>query len=612
MRLSRLGILAIGAALFLPVAGIACGTIDWAIVKHGPSTVKAGETITYTLDISEVNPNGAGIRPITADLIPAGLTFVGFSGHATSCSVTTTLPPYAVRGPAPSFNGKPMVYCEWANTIMSTRNVGLAVGGIQSVNLTFQVSPTIACGTEIDNVAMIHTGQTDTTYFGGDVNWNNNLSQHVKTTVVCDNTDVTISKSGPSAVVRGSIATYIIAVQNSANIAQNVVVTDPVPAGAVFVPTGSDPTCALQGANVVCPLGSMNPNTSRNVVIKFTVPLNAPCTETTIQNQAQVSTTSAETNTQNNVSNVITTSVTCAGSSSSSSLQSSSLASSSAPSSSSSSLASSSAQSSSAAPSSSSSSLASSSAQSSSLSSSLASSSAQTSSSSLSSSSFSSSSSATGCIRVIKETFSAYGQPIVPVPAFTFRLDDVRIVQNDGGGIAFFTGVTPGTHVVAEQQNAGWNLFSIAPNNGLVTVNAGSDCAVVNFRNQQIVVATSTTNPFIIQTSVPVNVVNNNNVNANANAVQNVNANPTVNVQSNPVAGSNAQFYAQAYLSDTRTTQYIALLPPTGVTTFTGALSGAQGLLAPIGNSGASGLITIIATAAVSVGGALGRKIFGA
>ncbi len=596
------------AAIMVPVAGLACGLIDWAIAKRGPATVHPGETITYTLDISEVNPNGAGIRPITADLIPAGLTYVGFSGNATSCVVTTALPSYATRGPAQIFNGKPMVYCEWMNTIMSTHNQGLAVGGIQSVNITFTVSPTIACGTEIDNVAMIHTGQVDSTRFGGDINWNNNLSQHVKTTVVCDTTDVSIIKSGPSTVVRGSTISYTVTVQNGNGIGHNVVVTDPVPTGAVFTPAGSDAACSLQGANVVCPLGSMSPNGTRNLILNFTVPSTAPCMTATILNQATVSTGSTDTNPQNNQSNVVATSVTCA-SSSSSSLQSSSVA----PSSSSSSPASSSSSSSSSAQSSSAPS-------SSSSSSSVTSSSAQSSSAVASSSSAqtsSSSSAPTGCIRVIKETFTPYGQALTPVPAFIFRLDDSRMIQNDGNGIAVFTGVTPGTHVVFEQQVAGWNLFSVAPGNGVVSVNAGGECAVVNFKNQQFLASNGSQNPFVIQASVPVNVVNNNNVNANANAVANVNANPSVNVQANPVAGSNVQqfgysFYAEAYRSDTKTIQYIALLPPTGVSSFTGALSGAQGLLAPYGGSTASGLLAIVATAGVSAGGWLGRRLFGA
>jgi hypothetical protein len=200
-------------------------------------------------------------------------------------------------------------------------------------------------------------------------------------------------------------------------------------------------------------------------------------------------------------------------------------------------------------------------------------------------------------------------------------LDNGPVVTNDGTGVATFQNVAPGTHVVIESQTAGWNLTGIAPTNGVVTVNAGTNCAIVAFRNQQAAVVppvTNSVNPFVIQTSIPVTVVNNNNVNANANSNQTVNSNPVVNVQSNPVAGSNAQqyqqgiFYAQAYTQDTKKIQYIALLPPTGVSSFTAALTGAQGMLSPMASSPLSSLVAIVSTMGIGAGGWLGRKFFGA
>ncbi len=91
-----------------------------------------------------------------------------------------------------------------------------------------------------------------------------------------------------------------------------------------------------------------------------------------------------------------------------------------------------------------------------------------------------------GCITVIKEAFDTNGNLITPVPQFSFQLDNGQTVANDGSGRVTFSDVSVGTHQVAEiSLPNNWTLLSVAPVDGRVTVTAGSNCAVVLFKNKQ-------------------------------------------------------------------------------------------------------------------------------
>lgn len=71
---------------------------DLAIVKSGPATVIAGETVTYTLTITNVGPSNA-VGVIVTDPTPAGLEIVSNAGDCTTtfpCALGT-LPPGASR-----------------------------------------------------------------------------------------------------------------------------------------------------------------------------------------------------------------------------------------------------------------------------------------------------------------------------------------------------------------------------------------------------------------------------------------------------------------------------------------------------------------------------------
>ncbi len=106
-----------------------------------------------------------------------------------------------------------------------------------------------------------------------------------------------------------------------------------------------------------------------------------------------------------------------------------------------------------------------------------------------------------GCIDVIKETYDTAGNILTPVTQFSFTVNanlsgsnssgGSTTIQNDGGGRARFVPMAPGTYTVTEVVPSTWTQLSVTPANGVVTVTAGSQCAVVTFKNRQTVASSS-------------------------------------------------------------------------------------------------------------------------
>ncbi|MBI4173652.1 MAG: VWA domain-containing protein, partial [Candidatus Aenigmarchaeota archaeon] len=91
-----------------------------------------------------------------------------------------------------------------------------------------------------------------------------------------------------------------------------------------------------------------------------------------------------------------------------------------------------------------------------------------------------------GCIEIAKEAIDFQNNPLSPVPQFNFTLDGVRTAFGDSQGKATFFNVTPGIHTVTEGLPAGWELLSVTPAGGQVSVSAGATCSVVLFKNKQL------------------------------------------------------------------------------------------------------------------------------
>ena len=115
-------------------------------------------------------------------------------------------------------------------------------------------------------------------------------------------TDLDVTKVGPTTVMVGDNVTYILTITNQGpSIATNVVVTDPTPAGLTFVSTGTGCTTPFP-----CALGTMNPGEVRQISATYLVPPGYP-TATPIQNTATVSGTEIDPAAGNNSGRATTT-----------------------------------------------------------------------------------------------------------------------------------------------------------------------------------------------------------------------------------------------------------------------------------------------------------------
>ncbi|MDP6575091.1 MAG: hypothetical protein QF755_01185 [Candidatus Peribacteraceae bacterium] len=251
---------------------------DLSITKTGPATAQKGGTITYTLTATNHGPDTAN-NVVVADTTPVGLIFnAGLSD-----------PACVIQGPD--------VLCN---------NVSLVNGQSVSYNVVFDVQQTAICNQNIDNQASVSTSSTD-------LNPVNNTSQLISTIVQCPQAgaDLSIVKTGPATAPQNGTVTYsLTATNHGPDTAQNVVVSDPIPAGLTFNAGASDPDCVQQGTDILCNNVSLINGASRTFLVTFDIPGTVAC-NTVIPNAASVSTSTTDPNPANNQSQIINTTVEC-------------------------------------------------------------------------------------------------------------------------------------------------------------------------------------------------------------------------------------------------------------------------------------------------------------
>ena len=220
---------------------------DLAIVKtDAPDPQAAGAPVTYTFTITNLGPAPATNVTVT-DALPAGTAWI--SGSPV-CSVS-------------------------AGTV--TCAVGaLAPGASTAVGITVSTPPVSGL---LANTATVSATEPDP------VPGNNSEPE---TTTLVQRADVQIAKTGPAAATAGSTVSYTLTVVNNGpSAADAVTVTDPTPAGLVFVSNAGACTTAFP-----CVLGTMAPGESRVITTTFQVPSGYVAPDP-IVNVATVSTTTA-------------------------------------------------------------------------------------------------------------------------------------------------------------------------------------------------------------------------------------------------------------------------------------------------------------------------------
>ncbi|QPH40491.1 DUF7507 domain-containing protein [Pedobacter endophyticus] len=253
-----------------------------SLIKTGPTTANAGETITYVINAVNAGPSNATNLAI-ADAIPAGLTNVTWTAIASGTSSVATA----------SGTGNVAV------------NGNLNVGNNNKIQITVKGTiPANQLNTSLSNVATAVPSETGTT-----------VNSNAVTTNVSNKSNISIVKSAPVSVNAGEIVNYTLLVKSTGpSNAVNATISDIVPAdiqnvswtavanGAAtvsFGATGSGNSVSIK-ANL--PAGDAN-----TVLVQITGKLNPAFSGNSISNTAAV--TPSETGNPAVNSNTATTSV---------------------------------------------------------------------------------------------------------------------------------------------------------------------------------------------------------------------------------------------------------------------------------------------------------------
>lgn len=256
---------------------------DLSITKTDtPDPVAAGRNVIYTLQLT--NPVGASAaQSVTVtDAVPANTTFV--SASVTSGADWTVTPP--PKG-------------ETGNVVFAKASVA------PGESAAFQITVNVNADTTVTSITNTATVASPTS----DPNSKNNTSTVTTTVIPAPRADLQITKVAAPADARNNV-TYTLTVTNAGPAAaQNVTVTDAVPANTIFVSavvtSGADWTMTLPKAsspNVVFSKASVA--SGESAAFQITVQLNLDTTVTSITNTATVASSISDPNPRNNTSTV--------------------------------------------------------------------------------------------------------------------------------------------------------------------------------------------------------------------------------------------------------------------------------------------------------------------
>ena len=257
-------------------------TSDLAVTKTGPATAFAGNTISWTITVTNNGPD-TQIGAMLDDALPGGTTFFSLvqnTGPAAACST-------------PGVGNAGSVNCSFPN---------LGSGVSAQFTLTATINPAFA-GT-LSNTATVSGTNADP-------NTNNNSATAV--TTVTASADLSVVKTGPATADAGTNITYTIVVTNNGpSNAANVSLTDAVPGNTTFVSesqtTGPTFSCVNPPSGgtgtVTCTIASLAPTSA---TFSITVHVNPNAIGAAMGNTANVAASTTDPNPGNNTSSVVTT-----------------------------------------------------------------------------------------------------------------------------------------------------------------------------------------------------------------------------------------------------------------------------------------------------------------
>jgi uncharacterized repeat protein (TIGR01451 family) len=232
------------------VEGAGPASANLSVVKtDSPDPVIVNQQLTYTVTVTNLGPDAA-----------------------TNVVVTDTLPAGAAFGSATPDQGS----CGEAAGVVTCSLGGISSGS--SVNIAIVITPT-SVGTAVNTVSVAGDENDPDTN-------NNSDTENTAVETVPQDADLSIVKSdSPDPVFVNQQLTYTLTVSNTGpDTATNVVVTDTLPAGAVFgSATAEQGSCGEAAGVVTCSLGNIADGDS--VIVTITV---TPTVAGNIVNSASV------------------------------------------------------------------------------------------------------------------------------------------------------------------------------------------------------------------------------------------------------------------------------------------------------------------------------------
>jgi uncharacterized repeat protein (TIGR01451 family) len=254
---------------------------DLITTKTGATTVVAGNSITYTIGVSNAGPSEAQTVTLS-DTTPPNTTFTSLAAPAGWSCIT---PPAGGTGP------------------ITCSTPVLANGAAASFTLTLAVPSATASGTLISNNASVISTTSDP-------NGANN-GQNV-TTTVSTSADLSVVKTGPANALNSAVVAYTITATNAGpSNALTVTLSDPIPAGTTFASfaqnTGAPFNCttpAVGGTGTVnCTIASFPSAATATFTLSITTG-SQPASVAT--NTVTIGSTTPDPNNANNTSTVVT------------------------------------------------------------------------------------------------------------------------------------------------------------------------------------------------------------------------------------------------------------------------------------------------------------------
>lgn len=212
-------------------------------------SINAGETLTYTINVSNDGPEDA-TDVLVSDPLPVGTTFLSASGSSG----------WTVSNPGTGNHGT-----------VSFSRPSFTNGSTATFTIQVQIDPNSADNTLLQNTATISS-------LTPDVNDSNN--KDTEETLVRQFANLSVSKTAPASVAVGNNVTFTIELTNSGPAtATNVDVTDVLPTGLTYV-SSNPSTGTYSSSSHVWTVPSLASSTTATLEIVATVTGFGPYTNT--------------------------------------------------------------------------------------------------------------------------------------------------------------------------------------------------------------------------------------------------------------------------------------------------------------------------------------------